>query len=74
MKLISRDVIIIIQGIIGLFLLFKISQNGRYQSLGEGSSVLDTSNGKFYTLERNGNNNPEIGPIFKWKIQSEEVK
>ncbi len=72
MKPSLKDILIIILSIVSLYLLFELSRNGRYQSISEGM-ILDTRNAKVYKVERNGNNNPESGPIWKWAILSEEI-
>lgn len=74
MKSIQKELITLFLCVIGLLFLYKLSQNGRYQIYGDNENILDTRNGKIYRYTRNGNNNPENGPIFKWETEMEEVK
>ena len=71
MKSNLKDVLLVIIGIAGLYLLFEISQNGRYVII-EGR-LLDTRNGKIYygyTKEKIVSGKPE----FYWVQKFEEVK
>ena len=72
MKLNFKDALYFIFALIALFLLFGISQNGRYQMVRD-QVILDTRSGKTYEAVRNGNNQPE-GPYYTWKIQDEAIK
>ena len=72
MKLNIKDALYFVFALIALFLLFEISQNGRYRMINS-QLILDTRNGKTYTSVRNGNNE-STGPYYTWQIQDDEVK
>lgn len=72
MKLNIKDAIYFVIALIALFLLFQISQNGRYQMVRD-QIILDTRNGKTYEAIRNGNNKPG-GPYYTWQIQDEAIQ
>ncbi len=72
MKSNLKDVFLMIFALVGLYLLFEISQNGRYVIIAN-RDLLDTRNGKIYygyVKEKIVSGKPE----FYWVLKYEEVK
>ena len=72
MKSNLKDVLLVIIGIVGLYLLFEISQNGRYVLVGR-EDLLDTRNGKIYYSYLKEKRIPGQ-PEYYWVLKYEEVK
>ena len=72
MKSNIKDLFLVIVSLIGLYLLFEISQNGRYE-VKTNNVLLDTRNGKMYLPFSKG---PKVKgePVFHWELEFEEVK
>lgn len=68
MKLNIRDTVYIIFLSIALFLLYEISQNGRYQTYTE-HRMIDTRTGKIYESIPDGNKK-----IWRWDLITKEVE
>jgi hypothetical protein len=72
MKSNVKDFFLVIVCLIGLYLLFQISQNGRYIIDNE-DVLLDTRNGKVYYKYKK-EKIVSGGPVFYWVLRFEEVK
>jgi hypothetical protein len=74
MKSNLKDILLIIIGVVGLYLLFEISkkENGRYVIAADGV-LLDTQNGKIYFRYLKEKTYPGK-PEFYWVQKYEEVK
>ena len=72
MKSNVKDLFLVIVCFIGLYLLFQISQNGRYVIDNE-DVLLDTRNGKVYYKYKK-EKIVSGGPVFYWVLRFEEVK
>ena len=72
MKSNVKDLFLVIVCLIGLYLLFQISQNGRY-IIDNNNVLLDTRNGKMYFPK--GKVKRVLGePDYYWDLKYEEVK
>ena len=75
MKSNFKDVLLVIFALIGLYLLFEISQkdNGRYVVSNDGFSLVDSQTGKIYfRYNKEKVNSGE--PVYYWVLKYEEVK
>ncbi|AWL08583.1 hypothetical protein HME7025_00712 [Aquirufa nivalisilvae] len=72
MKSNLKDVFLLTFAFIGLYLLFEISQNGRYVIIGDGD-LLDTRNGRVYYSELK-EKIVSGKPRFYWVLNYEDVK
>ena len=68
MKSNLKDFLLVLFALVGLYLLFGISQNGRYEFFNDGLIVLDTRNGKVYV------HGEQKDGLRYWKQLYEEVK
>ncbi len=75
MKSNFKDVLIVIFALIGLYLLFEISQkdNGRYVVINDGYSLVDSQTGKIYHRYNKEKVNPGE-PVYYWVLKYDEVK
>jgi hypothetical protein len=72
MKSNVKDLFLVIVCLIGLYLLFQISQNGRY-IIDNNNVLLDTRNGKMYFP--NAKAKRVLGePNYYWDLKYDEVK
>lgn len=69
MKSNLKDFLLVLFALVGLYLLFEISQNGRYEFSSDGLIVGDTRNGKVYIP---GEQNKD--GVYIWKQVYKEVK
>ncbi|MFD3276785.1 hypothetical protein [Aquirufa echingensis] len=72
MKSNLKDIFFFLASIIALYLLFDISQNGRYV-ITENRDLLDTRNGKIYFNYLKEKRIPGK-PEYYWVLKYEEVK
>lgn len=69
-----KELIIVVFGVMLLYLLFELSQNGRYQIIGD-KYLLDTRNGQTYQDIRIKILGPGTkGPYYKWEEFHTSVK
>ncbi len=72
MKSNLKDILLVIIGIVGLYLLSEISQNGRYVMVGS-EDILDTRSGKIYYSYLKDKRLPGQ-PEYYWVLKYEGVK
>jgi hypothetical protein len=72
MKSNLKDYLLVLFALVGLYLLFEISQNGRYVITKDGD-LYDTRNGKVYYKYKK-EKIVSGGPVFYWVLRFEEVK
>ncbi len=72
MKTNLKDILLLVFGLVGLYLLFEISQNGRFVKVGD-YNILDTRNGKIYFSYQKEKKVPG-NPDFYWVLKFEGVK
>lgn len=68
MKSNIKEALYFVLTLIGLFLLFEISQNGRFQTYNE-RYMIDTRTGKIYESIADGNKK-----IWRWDLITKEVE
>lgn len=75
MKSNLKDVLLIVIGIVGLYLLFEISQkdNGRYVVSKDGFLLVDSQTGKIY-FRYNKEKVIPGEPVYNWVLKYDEVK
>ncbi len=64
-----KELLISIFGIIIIFLLWNLSQNGRYQTM-DNTRILDTRSGKIYEMDFRQKNPNDL---YYWKLHVHNV-